>query len=103
MMDYGQIMMINCGVGSEIIFNFIKLNLCGYSAAYILVRGVINIIRHSVILVAFKSCALFTKCITKPDGTTIDNVEDLDLFMPIYNLIEYNLNYFETTWNLWFH
>ena len=31
----------------------------------------------------------------KSDGRTIDDVEDLDLVMPVYNLIEYSLNYFE--------
>ena len=34
---------------------------------------------------------------TKIDGTTINDAEDLDLVMPMYNLIEYNSNYSETT------
>ena len=38
--------------------------------------------------ISLKSCAPFTKCITKIYGTTIDGVEDLDLVMPMYNLIE---------------
>ena len=38
--------------------------------------------------VAFKICATFTKCITKIDGATIDDAEDLDIVMPMYNLIE---------------
>ena len=42
---------------------------------------------------SFKNFAPFTKCITKNDGTTIDNAEDLYLVMPIYNLIEYSSNY----------
>ena len=37
---------------------------------------------------AFKNCAPFTKCITKIDGVTIDDVEYLDLVMPMYNLLE---------------
>ena len=45
--------------------------------------------------VAFKSCARFTKCITKIDGTTIDDAEDLDLVMPMHNLIEYSSSYSE--------
>ena len=44
-----------------------------------------------------------TKCITKIDETTIDDAEDLDLVMPIYNLIEYSSNYSETTGSLWFY
>ena len=47
--------------------------------------------------VAFKSYAPFTKCITKIDETTIYDAEDLDLVMPMYNLIECSSNYSETT------
>ena len=47
--------------------------------------------------VAFKSYAPFTKCITKIDETTIYDAEDLDLVMPMYNLIECSSNYVETT------
>ena len=52
---------------------------------------------------AFKNCAPFTKCITKIDGTTVDDTEVLDLAMPMYNLTEYNSNYSETTGSLWFY
>ena len=41
--------------------------------------------------------------ITKIDGTTIDDHEDLHLVMPMYNLIEYSSNYSETTGSLWFY
>ena len=44
-----------------------------------------------------------TKCITKIDGATIDDAEDLDLVMPMYNLIEYSSNCLETTGSLWFY
>ena len=53
--------------------------------------------------VAFKNCAPFTKCITKIDGTTIDDAENLDLVMPMYSLIEYSSNCFETAASLWFY
>ena len=36
------------------------------------------------------------KCITKIHGTAIDDTEDLDLVMSMYNLLEYSLNYSET-------
>ena len=42
--------------------------------------------------VAFKNCAPFTKCITKIDGTAIDDAEDLNLVMP--NIV--NDNYFKS-------
>ena len=88
----------------EITYNteVLKSNLCDYNDAYILLRGNITIIGHQVTQVAFKNCALFTKCVTKITGTTIDDAEDLDLVMPMYNLIEYSSNYSETTGSLWF-
>ena len=38
--------------------------------------------------VTFKNCAPLTKCITKIDGITIDDAEDLDLVTPMHNLLE---------------
>ena len=61
-----------------------------------MVRGNITI-NYQVTYVAFKNCALFTKCIT-----AIDDAESLDLVMPMYNLLEYSTNYFETTGSLCF-
>ena len=43
------------------------------------------------------------QCITKIDVTTIDDGEDLDLVMPVYNLLEYSSNYSETIRSLWFY
>ena len=52
------------------------------------------IVRNIAARVSFKNCAPFIKCIIKIDGTTI---EDLDLVMPMYNLLEYSSNYSDTT------
>ena len=52
---------------------------------------------------AFKNCVSFINCITKIDGTTIDDAEDLDLVMSMKNLIEYSSNFSETTESLWFY
>ena len=49
----------------------------------------ITITGHQATKVAFKNCALFTKCITKIDEITIDVAENLDLVMPMYNLLEH--------------
>ena len=38
---------------------------------------------------AFKNDAPFVSPISKINSTSIDNVEDLDIVMPVYNLIEY--------------
>ena len=53
------------------------------------------IIGYQATLVALKNCAPFTKCIIKIDGTPIDYAEELDLVMPMYNLMEYSSNYSE--------
>ena len=96
---------VNYDAGNEIIYNteVLKSNLCDFTDAYILLKGNIAIIGHHVTQGAFEICAPFTKCITKIDGTTIDDAEDLDLVMPMYNLIEYSSNYSETTGSLWFY
>ena len=78
-----------------------KSNICDYSNACILVRGNITIIGHQVTQIAFKNCAPFTKCITKTDGTTTDDAEDL--VMQMKNLIEYSSNNSETTGSLLFY
>ena len=36
------------------------------------------------------------------DKTTIGDAENLDLVMPMYNLIKYSSNYSERTESLWF-
>ena len=33
---------------------------------------------------------------------TVDNIEDSDLVMPMYNFLEYSSNYFDTAGSLWF-
>ena len=92
-------------VGNEIIYNIelLKSNVCNYSDAYILVKGNITVIAAPATQGTFKNCTPFIKCITKIDGTTIDDVEDLDLVMPMYNVIEYSSNYSKTTGSLWFN
>ena len=51
--------------------------------------------------VIFKNCASFTDCISKIKNTQIDNAKDLDDFMPLYNLIEYDDNDSKTSGSLW--
>ena len=80
----------NYDVGNKVIYNLevLQSNLCDYNDAYILVRGNITIIELQETQVASKNCPLFPKCVTKIDGTTIDDAEDLDLVMSMDNLIE---------------
>ena len=46
---------------------------------------------------AFKNNAPFISCMKKINNTLTDNAEDLDIVMPIYNLIEYSKNYLRTS------
>ena len=47
--------------------------------------------------VTVKNCAPFTTCISEINNTQVDNSEDTDIVMPVYNLIEYTDNYLNTS------
>ena len=83
----------------------LRPDLCDYSDAYIVVAGKITVTNPDNDAydkkLAFKNNAPFTSCISKINNTLIDNVEDLDIVMPMYNLIEYSKNYRKTTGSLW--
>ena len=49
----------------------------------------------------FKNNAPFINCISKVNGVKIDNAEDLDVVMSMYNLLEYSKSYRKTTGSLW--
>ena len=51
--------------------------------------------------VAFKNDAPFINCVSKISGVQIDDAEDIDVVMPMYNLLEYSKNYKKTTGSLW--
>ena len=89
----------NSYVANEVTYytDVLKSNLCDYHKAYILGRG--DITSAPATQVEFKNCTR----ITKIDGTTIDDAENLDLTMAIYNLIEYSSNCSGTTGSLWFY
>ena len=48
----------------------------------------------------FKKNGPFINCISKINGIKIDNAEDSDVVMPMYNLLEYNKNR-KTIGSLW--
>ena len=78
----------------------IKPNLCDYSDAYILVTGNIqNEPANSV--VAFKNCAPFRTCDVTINDEHVEKAEDLDIVMPMYNLLEYSDNYQDSTGSLY--
>ena len=49
----------------------------------------------------FKNCTPFIKCISRVNNTDTDNAQDIDIVMPMYNLIEYSDNYSKTSGSLW--
>ena len=51
--------------------------------------------------VIFKNCAPFTDCIIEIDNAQVNDAKDLDVVMPMYNLIEYSNNYSKTPGSLW--
>ena len=78
----------------------IKPNLCDYSDAYILVSGNIEN-RANNASVVFKNCAPFIKCITHINDEHLETAENLDIIMPMYNLLEYSDNYEESSGSLY--
>ena len=99
-------------LGSQIKFKttMLKSSICHYSDAYILVKGTITVnnaaakgaaANNANKKVIFKNCAPFTKCISEVNNTNLDNAKDLDIVMPMYNLIEYSSAYEKTLVSLW--
>ena len=96
-----------CNLNKQIRFKTSVLTsyLCDCSDAYIVAKG--KIIGTNPDndpydkKLAFKNNATFTSCISKINNTLIDNAEDLDVVMPMYNLIEYSKTYRKTTGSLW--
>ena len=90
--------------------SMLRSSLCDYSDAYILVKGNITVnntaaegaaANNTNKKVIFKNCAPFTNCISKINNTQVDNAKDIDIVMPMYNLIEYSDNYSNTSGSLW--
>ena len=103
----------------------IKSSLCDYSDAYILVKGRITIAGDAVpepipdarrtaaqLLAArqayernrgviFKNGAPFINCKSGINNIEVDNATNIDIVMPMYNLIEYSDNYSKISGSLW--
>ena len=71
----------------------LRSDLCDYSDPFIVVKGDItlecdNDANERNANLSFKNNAQFINCISKINGIKIDNVKDLDVVMPMYNLLE---------------
>ena len=67
----------------------------------IAVKNANNAHLAAVVKVAFKNCAPFKKCRTKISDTFVDEADFINIAMPMFNLIEYNDNYCDTSGSLW--
>ena len=88
----------------------LRSSLCGYSDSYILVSGTITVEDSSAegaeanntnIQVVFKNCTPFTNCISEINNRQTDNAKDIDVVIPMYNVIEYSDIYSKTLGRLW--
>ena len=91
----------------------LRSNLCDYSDAYILVKGTITVTapganngannirdkRNRPLIL--KNNAPFVSCITRINGELIEDADDLDIVMSMYNLLEYSKNYRKTIGSLY--
>ena len=79
----------------------LRSDLCDYADAYVLIEGKIRVLgnhprdrqNRPVIL---KNNAPFISCITRINDELIEDADDLDVVMPMYNLLEYSKNYRKT-------
>ena len=81
----------------------LKPNLCDYAKAYILVDGTITGTgaNNNNTRLALKNCAPFTICNLEINDEHVDTAENLDITMPMYNLIEYSDNYQDSSATLY--
>ena len=100
--------------GSDIKFKttMLRSSLYDYADTYILVKRTITITRVGDDVTArqadewnkgviLKNYAPFTKSISKINNTEIDNAQDIDIVMPMFNLIKCSDNYSKTSGSLW--
>ena len=86
--------------------SMLRSDLCDYADAYILVNGTITVAgnqprdRQNIPLI-LKNNAPFVSCITRINNELIEDADDLDIVMPMYNLLEYSKNYRKTIGSLY--
>ena len=91
----------------------LRSNLCDYSDAYIYVKSTVTVTVPGVNNNAnnikdkknrpaiLKNNAPFVSCITRINGELIEDADDLDIVMSMYNLLEYSKNYRKTMGSLY--
>ena len=80
----------------------LESSLCDYSDAYVLVTGNIAVVgADNNTKIALKNSPSFRKCITEIKATCIDEVQHINIAMPMYNLIEYSDDYYDASGSIW--
>ena len=87
----------------------LRSDLCEFSDVYIVVKGIVTVSadekdreemnKQSIL----KNNASFLSCISKINGVLVENAEDLDIVMPMYNLLECSKHYSKTSASLWIY
>ena len=84
--------------------SMLRSDLCDYSDAYVWVKGAITVTDPNNVnfdrRLTLKNDAPFISCISKINGELVENAEDLDIVIPMYNLLEYSKNYKKTSGSL---
>ena len=83
----------------------LRSDLCDYSDAYVWVKGTITVTNPNNNAnfdrrLTLKNNAPFISCVSKINGELVENAEDLDIVIPMYNLLEYSKNYEKTSRSL---
>ena len=83
----------------------LRSDLCNYFDAYVWVKGKITVTNPNDNAnfneeLTLKNNAPFNSCISKINGELVENAEDLEIVMPMYNLLEYSKNYEKTSGSL---
>ena len=90
----------------------IRSNLCDYSNAYIHVKATIAVLNTAAAVasvndtnknIIFKNCTPFTNCTSEMNNTQVDDAEDFDIVMLMYNLIEYSDVHFKAPGSWWWY
>ena len=88
----------------------IRPSSCDYSDKYILAKETIIVsntaaegaaVNNTNKNVIFKNCAPFSSCITDINNIQVDDAHDIDIAMPMCNLIEYSNAYSKTSGSVW--
>ena len=85
--------------------SMLRYDLCDYSDAYVWVKRKIIVTDRNNNAnfdrrLTLKNNAPFISCISKINGELAENAEDLDIVIPLYNLLEYSKNYEKTSGSL---